>query len=246
LFVSVLLKLKEVFLNYVFLPFIYTVKKTIYFYIILAIIFSCGKSNKDNLANNTSDKPLLSVVKKQRNIEPVSAVFLKEVKDWEELKTVNSFLKKFENVSPNEALSNALELRDLAKNLKDSIKPKMFLTNDALNARINVFYNETLRLADLTFISAVTANDIHLQIDKTIQTFSSVHSKINTILLKKKFEEELDVNFNFIGLDSTKIDSLTQKSILIKKEADRLRKQKLKNNIRDEPKNKEDLPKPAQ
>lgn len=208
-------------------------------------MFSCAKGKQDSLGNDIAEKPQLSVVTKHPKIEPIKAVFLKEIKDWEELNTVHSFLKKFENVSPNEALSNALELRDLTKSLKDSIKPKPFDT-PALNARINVFYNETLRLADITLIPAATANDVNLQIDKTIHTFSSVYSKINTILLKKKFEEEVDVDFNFIGLDSTKIDSLTKKSIYKKREEDRLRKEKLEDNIRDEPKKKKNLPKPAQ
>ncbi|MFK8060692.1 MAG: hypothetical protein AB8B78_11445 [Polaribacter sp.] len=198
-------------------------KNSIYLIIVLTCLFSCKQEKQSNLANNPIEKPQLSIEQKHKKIVTVLPVFKKEVKDWEELKTVHSFLEKFETISSKEALVNALQLRDLTKSLKDSVKPKIF-DMPSLNARINVFYNETLRLADLTFIPAATANDINLQIDKTLSTFSSINSKINTILSKKRFEDEVDVDFTFIGLDSTKIDTLTKTSIN-KIKADKLKKQ---------------------
>ena len=76
-----------------------------------------------------------------------------------------------------------------------------------------MLHNETLRLADLTFIPSVKTAEINQQIDKTIASFSAVNSKINTILSKKKFEDAIAVNLDFIGIDSTKIDSISKKSI---------------------------------
>ena len=82
-----------------------------------------------------------------------------------------------------------------------------------LTARINILYNETLRLADMTTIPAIKADEVHQQTEKIIDAFSAVHAKINTVLSKKRFEDEIGVEITFIGLDSTKIDSVTKKSI---------------------------------
>ena len=142
---------------------------------------------------------------------------------------VNSFLKKFKNVSPKEALSNALELRDLVVNLKDSLKAETF-DIPSFNARVNLLHTETLRLADLTLIPAITSEEVHLQIDKTIAAFSAVNSKINTLLSKKKFEDEIDVTIDFIGIDSSKMDFLSKESLILKEKSKSKRKKKFLKN----------------
>lgn len=180
-------------------------------FIILIAFFSCDKKQEQTSAKDTT-KPLLSVVYKYASVEKVRPVFNKDVEDWEELKAVDNFLGRFKKVSANEVLSNALELKGLVKNLKDSITPTLF-DDDSFTARINILYNETLRLADMTTIPAIKADEVHQQTEKIIDAFSAVHAKINTVLSKKRFEDEIGVEITFIGLDSTKIDSVTKKSI---------------------------------
>ena len=199
--------------------------KQFLFILMSLFLLSCG-DNKKSDTNAIQEKPILSIAKKHTSFEVIKPISEKEVEGWQELKSVNSFLKKFENVSPNEALSNALELRDLVKNLKDSVKPKIF-DIPSFNARVNVLYNETLRLADLTLISAITAEEINKQVDKTIAAFSSVNSKINTILSKKRFEDAIEIDVDFIGIDSTKMDSVSRKTIDTKKQEEFLKKKKL-------------------
>jgi hypothetical protein len=167
------------------------------------ILFSCGNKKKDAI-NTTQEKPALSIAKSHIAIENIQPVFEKEIATWQELKMVNSFLKKFKNVSPKEALSNALELRDLVVNLKDSLKTVTFDTS-SFNARVNLLHTETLRLADLTLIPAITSEEVHLQIDKTIAAFSAVNSKINSLLSKKHFEDEIDVKIDYIGISKESI-----------------------------------------
>lgn len=180
-------------------------------FIILIAFFSCDKKQEQANAKDTT-KPLLSVVYKYASVEKVRPVFNKDIEDWEELKAVDNFLGRFKKVSANEVLSNALELKGLVKNLKDSITPTLF-DDDSFTARINILYNETLRLADMTTIPAIKADEVHQQTEKIIDAFSAVHAKINTVLSKKRFEDEIGVEITFIGLDSTKIDSVTKKSI---------------------------------
>ena len=186
------------------------------------ILFSCGNNKKDAVSN-IQEKPALSIAKPHVPLENIQPVFEEKVASWQELKMVNSLLKKFKNVSPKEALSNALELRDLVINLKDSLKAEIF-DIPSFNARINLLHTETLRLADLTLIPAITSAEVHLQIDKTIAAFSAVNSKINTLLSKKKFEDEIDVTIDFIGIDSSKMDFVSKESIVLKGKSKRKKK----------------------
>ena len=185
-------------------------------YLFLSLfLFSCGNNKKDAL-NTTQEIPKRSIAKQHIRLENISPDFKNKVENWGDLQTVTSFIKKFENVSPNEALSNALELRDLVASLKDNEIPE-FCDIPSFHARINVLHNETLRLVDLTLIPAITSDEVNLQVDKTIVAFSAVNSKINTIYSKKRFEDAIDIKIDYIGIDSTMMDSVSKKSINLKK-----------------------------
>ena len=154
----------------------------------------------------------MSVEEMHTPTENVLPMHLKEVKDWNALQDIDSFFVKFRKITPNEALSNAIELKDLIKRLNDSIKPKKFQT-PSLTARINVLYNEALRLADLTRIGAIKAQEVNTQVDKTMAAFSNINTKINSILAKIRFENEIDIDVTFIGLDTTRMDAFFKKPI---------------------------------
>lgn len=201
-------------LKCVFLPYIFKIVKQFIYFFLLIFLFSCGNKSND-ITINSQDKSTFSIVKEHDAFENINTSFEREVANWQELKMVDSFITKFQKVSPNEALSNALELRDLVKGLKDSVIPQNFEI-PSFHARVNVLYNETLRLADLTLIPAITFEEVNLQVNKTIAAFSSVNSKINTLLSKKRFEDAIDIKFDYIGMDSTKIDSVSKKAIRIK------------------------------
>ena len=170
-------------------------------------------------------KPLLSAVKNYTIKEKVDPVFLKEIETWKELKAVDNFLSRFKKVSPNEILGNALELKGLVQSLKDSIKPTLF-ESASFNTRIDILQNETLRLADMTSIPAIKAEEVTMQTDKIMNAFSAINSKVNSILLKKGFEDDIDLDIDYIGLDSTKIDSVSRKSINTKFKEKMLNKKK--------------------
>jgi hypothetical protein len=197
------------------------VKHILYLFLSL-FLFSCA-NNKEEALKTTQEKPKRSIAKQHIRLKNVSPDFKDKIENWQDLKTVTSFIKKFENVSPNEALSNALELRDLVASLKDNEIPEL-CNIPSFHARINVLHNETLRLADLTLIPAITPEEVNLQVDKTIEAFSSVNSKINTIYSKKRFEDAIDIKIDYIGIDSTMMDSVSKKSIKLKKEEELLDK----------------------
>lgn len=192
-------------------------------YLFLSLfLFSCG-NNKKEILKTTQEKPKRSIAKQHTRLENVSPDFKNKIESWQDLQTVTSFIKKFENVSPNEALSNALELRDLVASLKDNEIPK-FCDIPSFHTRVNVLHNETLRLVDLTLIPAITSEEVNMQVDKTIAAFSSVNSKINTIYSKKRFEDAIDIKIDHIGIDSTMMDSVSKKTINLKKKEELLEK----------------------
>jgi hypothetical protein len=178
----------------------------------MLLIFSSCNTKKQDTFQEQDSKPLLSIPKEFGITVKVNTLFLKDVEEWEELKAVDNFLARFKKASPNEILSNALELEDLVNSLKDSVKPVLF-DIPSFTARINILHNETLRLADMTFIAAIKASEVITQTEKIISAFSGVNSKVNTILSKKRFEDAIGTDIIFIGLDSTKIDTISKKAI---------------------------------
>lgn len=199
--------------------------------LVLLIFIACGK-NKPKEAQKPKERPLLSVVKMHDATKEVLPVFEKEIEDWNTLKNTATFLERFKKASANEVLSNALEFKALTKSLRDSVKPKLF-TLPAMQARINILHNESLRLADMTNIPAIAAEEVHEQTNKILSAYSSINEKVNTVLRKKQFEDAINVDVTFIGLDSTKIDTISKNSIqktLEKNQASKLKNYKRSKN----------------
>jgi hypothetical protein len=65
----------------------------------------------------------------------------------------------------------------------------------------------------MTTIPLINAEEVNEQTEKIIAAFSAVNSKVNSILSKKRFEDAIEVDGEFIGLDSTKLDSVSRKSV---------------------------------
>lgn len=186
-----------------------------YYYIIFFFIaFSCKKEDTAQQEKKV-EKSEFSVSVKHNSIIPVKEKFKKDIENWEELRSLQTELSRLENISVNEALASASDLSGLAKSLKDSIIPNKF-DKESFKARINIFYNETLRLADIYTIENITVKEANNQIEKVIATYSAVNTKINSILEEKELESLIDVNLDNIVLDTTKIDAITKKSLLKK------------------------------
>lgn len=172
--------------------------------IFIILLSACKKSIQEPVA--TTKKPELSVVKKYATVTQLDNYSKNYVKDWKEYNDLTDFFKRFENISANEALNNAIELKDLIKTVKDSIKPKL-IDNNAFNTRVNVLENEALRLVDMTKIPSIKANEVNLQVSKVFSVFNSINEKINTIYSQKRFEEAIKVSGAFTFLDTTKRES---------------------------------------
>ncbi|NVJ89759.1 MAG: hypothetical protein HWD82_10030 [Flavobacteriaceae bacterium] len=154
----------------------------------------------------------MSIEKSHHSFEEVSPAFKNEIQEWTVLENVAIFLVRFNKASANQVLSNADELADLTSAIRTSVIPKI-LNTPSIKARIMILHNEALRLEDMNKIPAITAEEVHEQINKVIDAYSSLNSKVNTVFRKKRFEDAIDVDVSFIGLDTTKIDSVSKKTI---------------------------------
>ena len=187
--------------------------KALFYILFFYFLLSCKEPQKKELLVITEKKPLLKSTQKHSKIVPIKLIFKTEINTWKEYQNLREFIKQFINSSSNESLSNALELKNLIKNIKDSSKPKGLKTS-AFNARINILYNESLRLVDMSKIPAIKTDEVNLQVGKILTTFSYVNEKINTVFSQKAFEELVTIDTSYIGLDTTKVDSISKKKIL--------------------------------
>ncbi len=187
-----------------------------FFYVALFLFFvSCD--SPEQTAQQAVEKPESSIAKKHEPILVVNQKFESKVENWKEYEALNDFIQSFTSITPNEALNNSRELNGLVKSLNDSIKP-VFLEIPAFNARTNLLQNETLRLNDMSSISAIKAEEVNLQVEKILEAFSSVNSKINTLVLQSILDSEVtDVNFNRTpNISSPKIVDLPKKKKTLK------------------------------
>jgi len=198
---------------------LYAMRKSIVL-LLLLVVFSCKKEEKQVVF--TKLKPQLSVVQKHAIHVSIESVSKKEIATWKEYSSLDSFLKQFAAISANEALNNALELADLVKNMKDSIRPKA-LINPAFRTRIHVLENETLRLKDMTYISAITANEVNSQVTKIVEAFAATNSKINTVYSQMELEKKIH---NTLDLEIPQLNQLKKQEKL--KEVSPLRKKQRK------------------
>lgn len=185
-------------------------KRVLLLLITVVVLISC--KGKQKTGEEVQETPQLSMVKAHRLKNDLDAFSKTQLKEWKEYHALHDFLQGFTKISPNEAMSKALDLKDLVKQLKDSAKPKTLDIN-SFKVRVNVLENETLRLADMTYIPAMKAPEINDQVTKVLDVFSAVNSKINTVYAQQRFEESIDSDKFFVGLDTTKIDSVSKKRL---------------------------------
>ncbi len=178
----------------------------------LLICFSCKNPQEEQIT--TTQKPLLSIVKKHPFPATIKNRYTKHIDSWEEYQSLKSFLERYVTISPNDALNNALELKLFVEGIKSTSRPKA-LNIDSFNARVNLLYNEVLRLADMTYISAITPKEVNEQVAKVLAAYAAVNRKVNAIYARKDFENSIETDASFIGIDTSKIDRISIKSMKI-------------------------------
>jgi len=116
-----------------------------------------------------------------------------DLQQWNEYNNVDDFILKFYSTSSLEALSNAQELADLVKLMKDTIRVDK-IDELSVIARFNVLYNETLRLADMAKISSIKKEEVKEEVGKILDLYSALNSKINTIYKAEEVQNSIEVD----------------------------------------------------
>ncbi|MFD2567238.1 hypothetical protein [Pseudotenacibaculum haliotis] len=208
------------------------------FFAFLALIVSCQK--KETTQSTVVERSELSVTQKHEKINDLTPKSQKKIDDWLEYESLKNFLDRFNSISPNEALNNSKELNDLVKSLRDSVTPK-FLESDAFKARVNLLLNESMRLYDMSSISSIKATEVNAQVEKLLLAFSSINSKINTVVKQADLDDE--VNDPKFSTEFKRTDSIPNESEhpkVIKPQELKRKQKKLpqKNSLRRSNKNK--------
>ncbi len=177
--------------------------------LVMLLFFSCKE--KITLSVKKTAIRQQSIAVKHGDIVPLKTRAKKEVANWEAYSNLQELIEKFVHISPNEGMSNALELKTLVLGLQTSILPKT-LDSPAFQARMHVLSSEALRLADMTYITAIQATAINRQISKLLEVYNGINTKINTVVSQKQFEEIVHSSVRLIGVDTTKKMIPTKKS----------------------------------
>ena len=162
--------------------------KFFYYCVFILLISSCNDTT--TTATKVIDKPEASRVKKHNQVSEIQSRFEMDIDFWIEYENLAIFLQQYTAISPNDALNNSRELNDITKSIIDSVQPQ-FLGTDAFKARLNLLYNETLRLYDMSSIPAIKAAEVNHQVANILNAFSSVNFKINTILTQSELEKNV-------------------------------------------------------
>ena len=160
--------------------------KFIYYCVFIFLISSCNDTTPT--ATKVVEKPEASRVKKHNQVSKIQSKFEMDIDSWIEYENLAIFLQQYTAISPNDALNNSRELNDITKSIIDSVKPQ-FLETSAFKARVNLLYNETLRLYDMSSIPSIKAIEVNHQVANVLDAFSSVNFKINTILTQNELEK---------------------------------------------------------
>lgn len=163
------------------------------FSVFLLLLTSCNNEVKVVKAPQEND----TLVDSKRIINTVNVTLIssakKEIDNWQEYQNLDEFLIRYYNISHFEALDNANELSDLVSTLKDSLKIDK-LNKKNVVARINVLKNGALRLADMSTIPTITNNEIEIEVNKIVELFDALNSKINTIYKAEELQKSLEID----------------------------------------------------
>ncbi|MFD1314434.1 hypothetical protein [Namhaeicola litoreus] len=136
----------------------------------------------------------------------------KLVSDWTEYKDVDRFLENNGSNTNEQALFNAKEFATLTEKLKDTIVVEE-INIPSLKIRLNVLYNEALRLQDMSTISVITGKEVHQERQKIYDAFSAINFKLNNLTDQAKINEQLKQFADEMVLDTTVRTNLSEPAL---------------------------------
>lgn len=163
----------------------------IFIIFIVSINISCKKSVKEKIiltATDTIQTIPAQIIQQEVKLNPKAKNL---VKDWLEYQNMDGFILQYYNISVSDALLNATELSQFAQQLKDSIRIEKF-QNSSVRIRLNVLYNETLRLADMSTINDITEKEVLEEKLNILNAYSALNLKINNLIVQDNLNSQVN------------------------------------------------------
>lgn len=176
------------------------------FFILTIMIISCNSAVSKKKKEMAKDSISNNIPKVNHPFMPLNNKAKKLVEKWDEYQTIDELLKQYQHITTSLALLNAKELSELSKQLKDSIQIEN-LKIPAVKIRLNVLYNETLRLADMESIPSISDAEVIDENNNILNAYSALNLKINNIVNQENLNEEVN---NFVEEVSNLNDTLTK------------------------------------
>ena len=179
------------------------------FFMIILLFFGC--KNKEQKAENVNGITFSesSMIKSENAIIKLNSKSEALIGTWPEYQKFNELINEYQEISMSDALLNSIELSELAKQLKDSIRVKK-LNIPEVKIRLNVLYSETLRLADMSTIPTITEEMVSVENNNVINAFSALNLKINNMNTQDELNEEISKFVDEI-VEESRPDSLSPK-----------------------------------
>jgi len=173
--------------------------------ILILLLISC--KNKEKVEQDTAaiNEEILSTIKSDKPITNLNIKAKDLVKTWPEYQNFNDLISQYQEITVSEALLNSVELSELAKHLRDSIRVGK-LNIPEVKIRLNVLYSETLRLADMSSIPTISQESVEQENNNMVNAFSALNLKINNMNLQDELNSEISKFIDEV-LESPTIDS---------------------------------------
>ncbi len=171
-------------------------------------LFISACKNKEQKAKEVNDSSPVknSLIKSEKPITKLNPASKEMIATWPEYQKFDELISQYQETSMNEALLNSIELSELARQLKDSVRIEK-LDIPEVKIRLNVLYSETLRLADMSTIPTITEALVAQENNNVIDAYSALNIKINNMTSQDELNEEISTFVDEV-LDEPKQDSL--------------------------------------
>lgn len=176
-------------------------------FLTLTLFFSaCKNKEQKTIEENDSSPVKNSLIKSEKPIVKLNSTSKEMIATWPEYQKFDELISQYQEISMNEALLNSIELSELARQLKDSVRIEK-LDIPEVKIRLNVLYSETLRLADMSTIPTITEALVAQENNNVIDAYSALNIKINNMTAQDELNEEISTFVDEV-LDEPKQDSL--------------------------------------
>ncbi len=176
-------------------------------FLALTLFISACKNEEQKAKEENDSSPVKnSLIKSEKPITKLNPASKEMVATWPEYQKFDELISQYQETSMNEALLNSIELSELARQLKDSVRIEK-LDIPEVKIRLNVLYSETLRLADMSTIPTITEALVAQENNNVIDAYSALNIKINNMTAQDELNEEISTFVDEV-LDEPKQDSL--------------------------------------